>query len=748
MRRAAAAATATMADEDRIDRMMAEVRSQVASTEESTTTTTTTTTTTGTDGMEHTETSTRTSSATGGGGGGDAVQVEEVDEEGEGEEEAGDDGNDGFVDPGAVAAEAVAAATSVSVSGAAETTDADADAEADTDAEVDSAEQDVEEDSEADAGAEADAEADTEADAEADAEAEVHAATATAEAEAEEEEADGGYEVTTPAVFQLIDVRGDMSPDMEAFATQHVVGKEDGDLITVAILGARGTGKSTLLNQLFDTDFEISRPFAGRGTTGAVLAASPAAPAILLLDSQGADGRDGDASADLVGRVATFSLAFADVLLFNVWAADLGRFEAAGYGLLRTIFCEFIKVFQPDEGRRTLLQFVVRDHDDGSSVESLRALLRTDLDGLWAGIEDKPAAAATAPLDAFFDLDVVALPHIRHRAEEFYTGVAALRARFLASVDGGGGGGGNAAAAGTEPLLKAEYSKAVPADALGTYAEVVWSELAKDRAAALPSKTELVAAYRCDLASDAAMRVAAPTIGRWTTDVDRGRGVPGFGTKAATLLSSAMDKFDSATLAHAGSPARTKKRTELHDTLAGRLRALFHKQILGLQNAALTKYKELLLSAVSSGGGGVTEEVQQGALRRVDEWFSRKAEELLVPSLRMSFRPSRLEVHNVLSDYTAKFKDSPTVQLQAMRRLERQASRPPSKPRNVSVGLGLTGAVRPRGYGNVQLVTGYSRGPHVVNMTVCNDADAAEQEGQGKVPFFRLQPTLNFDIDL
>eukprot|EP00168_Porphyra_purpurea_P005840 TRINITY_DN1697_c0_g1_i1.p2 TRINITY_DN1697_c0_g1~~TRINITY_DN1697_c0_g1_i1.p2 ORF type:complete len:115 (+),score=49.30 TRINITY_DN1697_c0_g1_i1:337-681(+) len=114
----------------------------------------------------------------------------------------------------------------------------------------------------------------------------------------------------------------------------------------------------------------------------------------------------------------------------------------------------------------------------------------------------------------------------------------------------------------------------------------------------------------------------------------------------------------------------------------------------------------------------------------------------------MSFRPSRLEVHNVLSDYTAKFKDSPTVQLQAMRRLERQASRPPSKPRNVSVGLGLTGAVRPRGYGNVQLVTGYSRGPHVVNMTVCNDADAAEQEGQGKVPFFRLQPTLNFDIDL
>ena len=192
------------------------------------------------------------------------------------------------------------------------------------------------------------------------------------------------------------------------------------------------------------------------------------------------------------GRVATFSLAFADVLLLNVWAADLGRFRAAGHGLLRTIFCASLKVFQPGEGRRTLLLFVVRDHHDRLSVESLRTVLRTDLDELWARIEDKPAAAATAPLDAFFDLNVVALPHIRYSAEEFNACVAALRAHFLASVDGAGGDGatlrrptrvhflasvdgadgdgGDAAAADTEPLLEAEYCKVVPAEALGTCA--------------------------------------------------------------------------------------------------------------------------------------------------------------------------------------------------------------------------------------------------------------------------------------
>jgi len=44
----------------------------------------------------------------------------------------------------------------------------------------------------------------------------------------------------------------------------------------------------------------------------------------------------------------------------------------------------------------------------------------------------------------------------------------------------------------------------------------------------------------------------------------------------------------------------------LHDTLAGHLRALFLKQILGLPNAGLIYYEELLLLAVSSGVGGAT----------------------------------------------------------------------------------------------------------------------------------------------
>lgn len=51
-------------------------------------------------------------------------------------------------------------------------------------------------------------------------------------------------------------------------------------------------------------------------------------------------------------------------------------------------------------------------------------------------------------------------------------------------------------------------------------------------------------------------------------------------------------------------------------------------------------------------------------------------------------------------------------------------------------------------YGNFQLVTGYSDGPLAMNFSVCNDANAAEQEGHGKVPFFKFQPTLNYELDL
>jgi len=63
-------------------------------------------------------------------------------------------------------------------------------------------------------------------------------------------------------------------------------------------------------------------------------------------------------------------------------------------------------------------------------------------------------------------------------------------------------------------------------------------------------------------------------------------------------------------------------------------------------------------------------------------------------------------------------------------------------------GFGITAAVRPRGFGNLQLVTSYTHGPHVFNFSLVNDLDVAEQEGQSRIKPIRIQPSLNFDVDI
>lgn len=530
--------------------------------------------------------------------------------------------------------------------------------------------------------------------------------------------------------LQLVNARGDFNSDgLESFATEHFPEDEENEdeegssLVTIAILGPRGSGKSTLANKLFSTSFNVARPFSGAGTRGCVAAVSTSQA--LVLDTQGSDGRDGD--SDTVSHVTTLALALADALVFNVWAADLGRYEAAGYAQLSSIFMEHVRIFRDEEPVKTLIVFVIRDHDDESPLESLKQIVMQDMDGLWSQID-----ADGAKLSDLFDFEFVSLPHIRHRSAEFDSAVSSLASRFSDSSR-------------DDYLLAPIYSRKVPTEGLYNYAEVVWKDTLQDKAVELPGRKDLVAAYRCDVAYDAQQRPSLSQLNRWTSDVDRGRTVSSFGSKASALLDTALERYDADTLAHASSAIRAKKRAELQSSLQARIRSLFNKQILLLQNAALQRFKNILLDNVSNPEYETETPV---ALRRVDEWFARNAEALLVPSMRLSFRSARQEVQNALHTYGEGFSNSPTAQLQAMQRMERQAQRAPPRQRNIEFGLGLNAACRPAGFGNFQLVSSYARGPHTMQFTLVNDKDVAEQEGQGQVPFFRIQPTINTTIDL
>ncbi len=62
-------------------------------------------------------------------------------------------------------------------------------------------------------------------------------------------------------------------------------------------------------------------------------------PTTLVMDLEGTDGRErGEDDTNFERQVALFALAVADVLLVNIWCHDIGREQASGKPLMKTIF--------------------------------------------------------------------------------------------------------------------------------------------------------------------------------------------------------------------------------------------------------------------------------------------------------------------------------------------------------------------------------------------------------------------------
>lgn len=65
------------------------------------------------------------------------------------------------------------------------------------------------------------------------------------------------------------------------------------DYSIMAVFGPQSSGKSTLLNMLFDTKFPTLASQVRRGqTTRGILAARPAKQSIIVLDLEGSDSKE------------------------------------------------------------------------------------------------------------------------------------------------------------------------------------------------------------------------------------------------------------------------------------------------------------------------------------------------------------------------------------------------------------------------------------------------------------------------
>lgn len=114
-----------------------------------------------------------------------------------------------------------------------------------------------------------------------------------------------------------------------------------------------------------------------------------------------------------------------------------------------------------------------------------------------------------------------------------------------------------------------------------------------------PTRRDLVAAYRCDVAYHTQYANASKQMNKWKAEVEGGKVVRGFGAQASQLIESRIDEYENATSMHANSQARAKKGGELNTFLKSSITSLFQKQMQLLQTRSLIQFKDLLLNSVS-----------------------------------------------------------------------------------------------------------------------------------------------------
>jgi len=127
----------------------------------------------------------------------------------------------------------------------------------------------------------------------------------------------------------------------------------------ISVFGSQSTGKSTLLNHLFGTEFGVMAEQERRQTTKGIWlsknkrehvggSGDNMADNILVMDVEGTDGRERGEDQDFERKSALFALATSEVLIVNIWEHQVGLYQGANMGLLKTVFEVNLQLFLKD----------------------------------------------------------------------------------------------------------------------------------------------------------------------------------------------------------------------------------------------------------------------------------------------------------------------------------------------------------------------------------------------------------------
>ncbi|KAL6824249.1 root hair defective 3 GTP-binding protein [Trichoderma sp. SZMC 28015] len=446
---------------------------------------------------------------------------------------------------------------------------------------------------------------------------------------------------------QVIDEEKEFNRNLNDYLQTMHVAEAGFNYHLISVFGSQSTGKSTLLNHLFGTTFSVMSETERRQTTKGIWlsknkretsAGTPMADNILVMDVEGTDGRERGEDQDFERKSALFALATSEVLLINIWEHQVGLYQGANMGLLKTVFEVNLQLFLKDKNStpRSLLFFVIRDHIGVTPLSALQNTLIQDLTKIWSSIS-KPEGLEQSRIEDYFDFGFAALPHKILQGEKFESEVAQLGARFTTGHRVGKADDGVAETEGG--ILLPEYHRRIPADGLSVYTEGIWDQIVNNKDLDLPTQQELLAQFRCDEISREVLvafdLLLTPLEEQQAQASKLGKAIvlPDLGTTASQAREKCFRAFEvQASRYHKG--VYSRKKQELESKVDGRLKTLFQGQIAAAHKAGVTAFSEAVSNKVKAGqkAGGAYEfaEIVSNEKKKTTEIFKAEVDSLAI----------------------------------------------------------------------------------------------------------------------
>lgn len=359
------------------------------------------------------------------------------------------------------------------------------------------------------------------------------------------------------------------------------------DYSVIAVFGCQSSGKSTLLNMLFGTQFPMMNHELGRQrTTKGVCVAHSQNSSLMVMDLEGTDSKErGEESTAYERKVSLFALGIAEVLIVNIWMNDIGRYNASNYSLLKTVFELNLQLFQREKSK-TLLFFVIRDWVESKfSLERLREQMMQDITKIWASLM-KPEQFADSTATDFFHFEFFGLAHKEYATDRFEEGVVELKKRFFDV---------------THPnyVFQYEFKPAVPIDGFEHFAQTIWQVIKENKDLDIPTQREMLAMYRCGEIAKQEYKEFESQSESWLEKIKSNQTIPKLGAKAYDLMQQVLESYNKATLLYHTQTA-ANKRAELKDKMNSEFSKVFSAQVMTFKSNSLKAFQKLLQSTIQS----------------------------------------------------------------------------------------------------------------------------------------------------